>query len=69
MWTWTAIEADSKLIISWEVGDRTSATAIEFMDDLRDRLANLVQLTTDGHKACLEAAEGAFGGDVDYMPS
>ena len=55
VWTWTAIEADSKLIISWEVGDRTSATAIEFMDDLRDRLANRVQLTTDGHRAYLEA--------------
>ena len=66
VWTWTAIEADVKLIISWEVGDRTSATAIEFMDDLRDRLANRVQLTTDGHKAYLEAVEGAFGGDVDY---
>ena len=66
VWTWTAIEADSKLIVSWEVGDRTSATAIEFMDDLRDRLANRVQLTTDGHKAYLEAVEGAFGGDVDY---
>ena len=66
VWTWTAIEADSKLIISWEVGDRTSATAIEFMDDLRARLANRVQLTTDGHKAYLEAVEGAFGGDVDY---
>ena len=51
VWTWTAIEADSKLIISWEVGDRTSGTAIEFMDDLRDRLANRVQLTTDGHRA------------------
>ena len=66
VWTWTAIEADSKLIISWEVGDRTSATAIEFMDDLRARLANRVQLTTDGHRAYLEAVEGAFGGDVDY---
>ena len=66
VWTWTAIEADSKLIISWEVGDRTSATANEFMDDLRDRLANRVQLTTDGHRAYLEAVEGAFGGDVDY---
>ena len=66
VWTWTAIEADTKLIISWEVGDRTSATAIEFMDDLRDRLANRVQLTTDGHKAYLEAVEGTFGGDVDY---
>ena len=66
VWTLTAFEADSKLIISWEVGDRSSATAIEFMDDLRDRLANRVQLTTDGHRAYLEAVEGAFGGDVDY---
>ena len=49
-----------------DVGDRSRATAIEFMGDLRSRLANRVQLTTDGHKAYLEAVEGAFGGDVDY---
>ena len=66
VWTWTAIDADNKMILSYEVGDRTSATAIEFMDDLRSRLANRAQLTTDGHKAYLEAVEGAFGGDVDY---
>ena len=66
VWTWTAIEADSKMILSWQVGDRTSATAIEFMGDLRKRLANRFQLTTDGHKAYLEAVEGAFGADVDY---
>ena len=66
VWTWTAIDSDSKMILSYEVGDRSSATAIEFMDDLRERLANRVQLTTDGHKAYLEAVEGAFGGDVDY---
>ena len=66
VWTWTAIDADNKMILSYEVGDRTSATAIEFMDDLRGRLANRVQLTTDGHRAYLEAVEGAFGGDVDY---
>lgn len=68
VWTCTGIDADSKLILSYEVGDRSGATAIEFMDDLRDRLANRVQLTTDGHKAYLEAVEGAFGGDVDYAP-
>jgi len=51
---------------SWIVGDRTSATGIEFMDDLRGRLANRVQLTSDGHRAYLEAVEGAFGSDVDY---
>lgn len=66
VWTWTAIEAESKMILAYEVGDRSGETAIEFMDDLRARLANRVQLTTDGHKAYLEAVEGAFGGDVDY---
>lgn len=66
VWTWTAIESDTKLILSWEVGDRSAATALEFMDDLRARLANRVQLTTDGYKAYLNAAEGAFGGDVDF---
>lgn len=65
-WTWTAIDSDSKLIVSYMVGGRDSEYAIEFMDDLRDRLTNRVQLTTDGHKAYLEAVEGAFGGDVDY---
>lgn len=66
VWTWTAIDADSKLIVSYFVGDRSGDSAINLMDDLRGRLANRVQLTTDGHKAYLEAVEGAFGGDVDY---
>ena len=66
VWTWTAIDADTKLIVSFYVGDRSGESAIELMDDLRARLANRVQLTTDGHKAYLEAVEGAFGGDVDY---
>ena len=61
VWTWTALDSDSKMILSYEVGDRSGATAIEFMDDLRSRLVNRVQLTTDGHKAYLEAVEGAFG--------
>jgi IS1 family transposase len=65
-WTWTAIDADNKLMISWLVGGRDSNYAMAFMDDLRSRLANRVQLTSDGHKAYLEAVEGAFGGDVDY---
>ena len=65
-WTWTALDSDSKLIVSWLVGGRDGENAIAFMDDLRSRLANRVQLTTDGHKAYLEAVEGAFGGDVDY---
>ena len=66
VWTWTAIDADTKLIVSYFVGDRSGDSAIALMDDLRERLSNRVQLTTDGHKAYLEAVEGAFGGDVDY---
>lgn len=65
-WTWAGIEADTKLIVSWLVGGRDGEYAMAFMDDLRSRLANRVQLTTDGHKAYLEAVEGAFGGEVDY---
>jgi len=65
-WTWTAIDADSKLMISWHVGQRDSECAMSFMDDLRSRLGNRVQLTSDGHKAYLEAVEGAFGGDIGY---
>lgn len=65
-WTWTGIEADTKLIVSWLVGGRDSEYAMAFMDDLRSRIENRVQLTTDGHKAYLQAVEGAFGGDVDY---
>jgi IS1 family transposase len=65
-WTWTAIEADTKLIVSWLVGGRDGEYAMAFMDDLRSRLANRVQLTSDGHRAYLEAVEGAFGADIDY---
>lgn len=66
VWTWTAIDADTKLIVSYYVGDRSGESAMTIMDDLRARLANRVQLTTDGHRAYLEAVEGAFGADVDY---
>lgn len=66
VWTWTALDADTKLIVSFLAGGRDAGYAMEFMDDLRSRLANRVQLTTDGHRAYLEAVEGAFGGDVDY---
>jgi IS1 family transposase len=66
VWTWTAIDADSKLIISYFAADRTTRSASLFMDDVSARLANRVQLTTDGHKAYLRAVEGAFGADVDY---
>ena len=66
VWTWTAIDADTKLIIGYEVGDRSGATAHEFMNDLRLRLASRMQLTTDGHSAYLEAVEENFGTGVDY---
>ena len=66
VWTWTAIEADSKLIVSWLVGGRDSDYALGFMNDLAKRLDTRVQLTTDGHKAYLEAVQGAFGADIDY---
>ena len=66
VWTWTAIEAQSKLIVSWYVGDRSGQSAMVLMDDLRERIANRIQLTTDGHKAYVDAVEGVFGGDVDY---
>lgn len=66
VWTWTSLCADTKLICNWVVGDRSAQSAMEVMQDLKGRLANRVQLTTDGHKAYMEAVEGAFGGDVDY---
>ncbi len=65
-WTWTALEADTKLMVSYLVGGRDSEYAWALMDDLRSRLANRVQLTTDGHKAYLQAVEDAFGDDIDY---
>lgn len=66
VWTWTAIDADTKLIIHYLIGGRDADYALEFIDGLRQRLANRVQLTTDGHGAYLQAVEEAFGSDVDY---
>lgn len=67
VWTWTAIDADSKLILAWLVGDRDASAANAFIADLKPRLANRVQLTTDGHKAYLHAVSLEFGPDgVDY---
>ena len=65
VWTWTAVDSDTKLIISWLVGGRDSGYALTFLDDLRARVTNRVQLSTDGHRAYLEAVEDAFGADVD----
>jgi IS1 family transposase len=66
VWTWTAIDPDTKLIASWAVGGRDAGTAYEFMNDLAGRLANRIQLTTDGHRAYLQAVEDAFGANIDY---
>lgn len=66
VWTWTGIDADSKLIISWFVGSRDADAAYRFLSDLADRLANRVQLTTDGHRAYLEAVDLAFERNIDY---
>jgi len=66
VWTWTAIDADTKLVPSWMVGDRDVETAWVFMQDLKGRLRNRVQLTTDGHKPYLTAVYGTFGGEIDY---
>ena len=66
VWTWTALDADTKLIVSYLIGGRDAGYAHEFMQDVGSRLANRVPLTTDGLKAYLEAVEGAFGADVDY---
>jgi IS1 family transposase len=66
VWTWTALDSDSKLIVNWTVGDRSGATATMFMEGVAERLAGRVQLTTDGHKAYILAVDKAFGDDVDY---
>jgi IS1 family transposase len=65
-WTWTGIDADSKLLISWFIGSRDAYAARAFMRDVASRLANRVQLTTDGHRAYLDAVDNAFDGDIDY---
>ena len=66
VWTWTALESESKLILSWMVGDRDAGYATEFMRDLKSRLTTRVQLNTDGLKVYLEAVEDAFGNNIDY---
>ncbi len=66
VWTWTAIDPQTKLLISWFVGDRSATAASVLIDDLKNRLANRVQLTTDGYHAYLQAVEDAFGADIDY---
>jgi IS1 family transposase len=67
VWTWTALDADTKLMVSYFVGDRSGQSAMIVADDLRDRVASeRVQITTDGHSAYWTAMEEAFGADADY---
>jgi IS1 family transposase len=66
IWTWVAIDADTKLVLSFMVGNRNAKSARLFIDDLASRLANRIQLTTDGLRVYLDAIEGAFGADIDY---
>ncbi|MCL4370383.1 MAG: hypothetical protein M1380_05695 [Chloroflexi bacterium] len=67
--TWTALDADTKLVVSWLVRSRDADTANAFMQDIADRLTGRAQLTTDGHHRYLETIDGAFGCNIDYaMP-
>jgi IS1 family transposase len=66
VWTWTAIDADTKLIVSYLLGQRGAETANAFMQDVASRVATRIQLTTDGHRVYADAVEGAFGADIDY---
>jgi IS1 family transposase len=66
VWTWVGIDADTKLVVSYLVGGRGADWAMDFMQDAASRIKGHVQITTDGHKAYLEAVEGAFGMDCDY---
>lgn len=66
VWTWTALCGDTMLVPCWHIGRRTVIDAEMFINDLAARMTTRVQLTTDEHRACLEAVEGAFGGEVDY---
>jgi IS1 family transposase len=66
VWTWTAIDADTKLIVTYMLGDRGAGTALAFMQDLASRVESRIQLTTDGHRVYAEAVENAFGSEIDY---
>jgi IS1 family transposase len=66
VWTWTAIDPDTKLILSWLVGNRDASTAYEFMLDIDDRVVSRMQLTTDGNAAYLSAVDAVFGTNIDY---
>ena len=65
MWTWTALDADTKLMISWKLGARDAATAHSFMRDVQERLANRVQLTTNGNRVYLDVVLDYFA-EIDF---
>ena len=65
-WLWVATDAPTKLVPCWHVGGRDGDAAMEFIDDLASRLSSRTQITTDGHRAYLDAIDTAFGGEVDY---
>jgi IS1 family transposase len=66
VWTWTALDADTKLIVSYVLGDRGAATALSFMRDAAGRIINRIQLTMDSHRIYADAVEDSFGADIDY---
>ena len=66
VWTWTAFDAESKMIVSWQVGNRDAVSAFLLMEDVQDRVKGRMQITTDGHNAYISAVEGVFGDDTDY---
>jgi IS1 family transposase len=66
VWTWTAIDSETKLVPSWYIGSRDATDGMTFINDLKSRIANRVQITTDGHKVYIQTIENAFGSDVDY---
>ena len=66
VWTWVAIDADTKLVASWLVGLRTVECATAFINDLKSRLSNRIQLTTDGHRVYIDAIDNAFGTEIDF---
>ena len=65
IWTWKAIDADTKLVISYTIGDRGADTAKAFMQDVASRINSRIQLTTDGHRVYADAVEDAFGSEID----
>ncbi|MGA2488438.1 MAG: IS1 family transposase, partial [Roseiarcus sp.] len=66
VWTWTALDAESKMIVSWEIGNRDAVSAFLLMEDVQSRVKGRMQITTDGHNAYITAIEGVFGDDTDF---